>query len=365
MNEFDVIVVGAGPAGSAAAKAAAERGIKTVLLEEHTEIGVPTHCNGVIPPPLTNLARKILRTMDQRVVIREFRTARVYAPSGKVVKSVPIPPKTLFLVDRAQFDRELARQAVNAGADLILNTRVTGLLKRDGRVVGVTTGSAANPEIYGKLVIAADGISAIQKGIPRWAGLTPVNQRYWGGISFELTRVRDLDPDTVELHTGAFTKKGHLTITPSDEVSCMTHFETLDEFRQAKFGNYALSKKLKDAIPIKMVGYRHTWDLGERMQKITDYGLILTGSAANWRGTMISLASGMYAGQLAAEVMKEDDVTENKLSKYEEYLTKIPVKGYQFTSKMSVFPFYQRSDDEIERLLLERVEKGTLAWPPQ
>jgi digeranylgeranylglycerophospholipid reductase len=365
MNEYDVIVVGAGPAGSAAAKAAAGRGAKTVLLEEHTEIGVPTHCNGVIPPPLVDLAREILHTMGQRVVLREFRKARVYAPSGKVVKSVPIPPNTLFLVDRAQFDRELARQAVNAGADLILNTRVNGLLKRDGRVVGVTTGSAANPEIYGKVVIAADGINAIQKGVPKWAGLTPINQRYWGGISFELTRVRGLEPDTVELHTGAFTKKGHLTITPRDEVSCMTHFETLDEFRQAKLGNYALSKKLKDAVPLKMVGYRHTWDLGERLPKIIDNGLILTGSAANWRGTIISIALGIYAGQVASEAVVEDDVTEKKLSKYEELLAKIPGKGYQFKSKMSVFPFYQRSDDEIEELLLERIDKGTLNWPPQ
>jgi digeranylgeranylglycerophospholipid reductase len=363
--EYDVVVVGAGPAGSAAAKAAAKRGVKTVLLEEHTEIGVPTHCNGVIPPPLVDLAREILRTMDQRVVLGEFRTARVYAPSGKVVKSVPIPANTLFLVDRAQFDRELARQAVNAGADLLLNTRATGLLKRDGRVIGVTTGSTVNPEVYGKLVIAADGINAIQKGIPRWAGLTPVNQRYWGGISLELTRVKDLEPGTVELHTGAFTKKGHLTVTPSDEVSCMTHFETLDEFRQAKLGSYTLSKKLKDAAPLKMVGYRHTWDLGERLPKIIDNGLILTGSAANWRGTITSIALGMYAGQVAAEAVTEGDVTEKKLSKYEKLLTQIPGKGYQFKSKMSVFPFYQRSDAEIEKLLLERIDKGTLGWPPQ
>jgi digeranylgeranylglycerophospholipid reductase len=363
--QYDIVVVGAGPAGSAAAKAAAERGAKTVILEEHTEIGVPTHCLGVILPPLVDLAREVLHTMDRRVIIREFKAARAYAPSGKVVQSAPIPAGTLFLVDRARFDRELARQAVNAGADLILNTRVTGLLKRNGKVIGVTTGSTANPEVYGKLVIAADGINAIQKGIPRWAGLTPVNQRYWGGISLELTRVQDLAPDTVELHTGAFTKKGHLTVTPSDGVSCMTHFETMGEFRRAKLGNYALSKKLRDAVPLKMVGYRHTWDLGERLPKVTDNGLILTGSAANWRGILVSFATGRYAGQVASEAVRKGDVTENKLRKYEELLTQMPSKGYQFTSKISVFPFNQRSDEEIEELLIEGINKGTLDWPPQ
>ena len=77
MTEYDVVVVGAGPAGSAAAKATAERGLKTVLLEEHTEIGVPTHCNGVIPPPMVDLTREMLRTMVGHIVL-ENSGQRVY-----------------------------------------------------------------------------------------------------------------------------------------------------------------------------------------------------------------------------------------------------------------------------------------------
>ena len=46
-NDYDVIVVGAGPAGSAAAKAAAESGAKTIVLEEHPKIGLPQHCSGL------------------------------------------------------------------------------------------------------------------------------------------------------------------------------------------------------------------------------------------------------------------------------------------------------------------------------
>ena len=50
MKEYDVIVVGADSAGSVAAKTAVDRGAKTILLEEHAMIGVPTHCNRGIPP---------------------------------------------------------------------------------------------------------------------------------------------------------------------------------------------------------------------------------------------------------------------------------------------------------------------------
>ena len=212
-------------------------------------------------------------------------------------------------------------------------------------------------------MIAADGINAIQKGIPKWAFLTPIDQRYRGGISLELTRVK-LEPDTVELHTGSFTKKGYLTVIPRDEVSCMTGFETMAEFWRVRLGNYALSKRLQDAVPLKIVGYSHTWDLGERLSKIVKNGLIITGSAANWRGTITALASGMYAGEIASEAIIEGNVTEKKLGKYEDLLKRIPSKGYQFTSKINVFSFYQRSDEEIENLLLEMVNKGTLNWPP-
>ena len=50
MNQYDIVVVGAGPAGAAAAQMAAERGLKTVILEEHRVIGIPVHCSGFISP---------------------------------------------------------------------------------------------------------------------------------------------------------------------------------------------------------------------------------------------------------------------------------------------------------------------------
>lgn len=48
MEEYDVVVVGGGPCGSSAAKAAAEKGMKTIMLEEHPEIGIPEHCPGIL-----------------------------------------------------------------------------------------------------------------------------------------------------------------------------------------------------------------------------------------------------------------------------------------------------------------------------
>jgi digeranylgeranylglycerophospholipid reductase len=355
MNDSDVIVVGAGPAGSAAAKAVAERGLKVVLLEEHTAVGIPSHCWGLLQrntrPALT---QEILGGMDKSVVVRECSALRVFAPSGKVVKEVPLAGTSDYIIRRDAFDRELAKQAVNAGADLRLNTRVTSLIKKDGRVIGVTTNSTTVPNLYSKIVIGADGIHAAQKGTPRWEGLISAEQTFTVGITLELTRVRDIEPDVREIHTGSFIKRGWTGICPLDDVSCITDFMSMAQFDQVKAGNYALSKKIKDAIPVRMTGWNHTSDLGAGLPRFVEEGLILVGSAANLASVLHVILSGRYAAEVAVEAIQEDDVTVKKLSKYEDLCTPLKRLGGFLDS----VPFYKcPSDEAIEKLLLEMIEK--------
>ena len=125
MTEYDVIVIGAGPAGSAAAKAAAEKGAKTILLEEHTRIGIPSHCTGRLhSTERPDILAEVMGTMDKRVVIREpgeHFQLRIFAPNGRLLQSEQSSAQH-YLVDRAVFDQELAKQAVSATA---LGTTIT------------------------------------------------------------------------------------------------------------------------------------------------------------------------------------------------------------------------------------------------
>ena len=356
MKEYDVVVVGAGPAGSAAAKTAAERGLKVILLEEHRVIGIPVHCSGFISGTTwPALSQEIKKTVDKNAIVREYEKRIILAPSGKIVKEVPLSDTGSYLVRRDYFDQELARQAVNAGADLILNTSVTGIIKQNARVVGVTTGSSVTPNINAKIVIATDGINAAQKGIPKWEGLTRVGQTFTGGIALELTRVRDIDPTVTEYHTGAFIKKGWTTIHPIDSVSCVAHFMTMTEFENVKTGNYALSRKLTDAIPIRITGYRHTSDLGKGLPRLVEDGLILAGSSANFRGILPAIISGRYAAEVAEIAVHENDVTAKKLSRYENLCEVLRRNAKPFIQQYS---FYERSDEDIERLLNELIERN-------
>jgi flavin-dependent dehydrogenase len=134
------------------------------------------------------------------------------------------------------------------------------------------------------------------------------------------------------------------------------------ELQDIKRGNYVLSGKLRDAVPVRMTGFRHSWELGKRLPKLVMNNLILTGSAASWRGIVTSYVTGTCAGQIAAEAVLESDITEKKLNKYEDLLAKvIPQKGYQFREKVNP-DFYQRSDTEIERNLLHMLEKELFTY---
>jgi digeranylgeranylglycerophospholipid reductase len=354
MKEYDVIVIGAGPAGSTAAKIAAERALEVLVLEEHPIIGVPVHCSGVLfattRPALT---QEILGNMDKRVIIREYKAIQVFAPSGKIIKEVSIAGTNSYLIQRDLFDQDLARQAVNSGVDLKLNTRVTGFLRQQDRVIGVTTNSSTMPEVRGNIIIATDGIHSAEKGISRWAGLSPAAPISVHGISIELTRVQNIDPDVFEFHAGSFTEKGWTSIFPRDNVSCMTHFQNMTEFENVKAGEYMISGKIKNAVPFRMAGWSHTADMGSGLPRSVDDGLILAGSAANLLGILPAIISGRYAAETAVESVNTRDYSAKRLSKYDDLSRTLKApKGFK-----EGFPFYRRSDGEIEKIILEMLEK--------
>jgi digeranylgeranylglycerophospholipid reductase len=366
MPEYDVIVVGAGPAGSSAAKAASEKGAKTILLEEHRIIGVPSHCTGVLHSnERPDIMEEVLRSMSPRVVIRrpgEFSDLHVYAPDGKVLQTEPWP-SWRWAIDRALFDQELARQAVKAGAELVLSTRVTGLIKQGERIVGVTTGSKDLPEVSGKVVIAADGIAGGVRGIAKWEGLTRPGQTNVGGITMELTGIKECSRKG-GLYTGSYLNKGWFAITATGPESGIVQFMTLEEYKKVKNGDYFLSRVLKGAAPLRMDGWDQTSDLGVRFPEIVKDGLILTGSAANWRGTIISLVSGRYAGEVAAEAIREGDTTAPRLGKFIDLYEKTGLikELYQHSSWLESRYLGNLSDEEIVLRLTGWMQKTGMTY---
>jgi flavin-dependent dehydrogenase len=359
MNKYKVIVIGAGPAGCAAANTIAKSGVKTALLEEHPLVGIPNHCTGGISPTaIPEITQELLKLMSSQIILSKYRAARIFSPSGKLVKEIILPEGDHYLIDRARFDQEFARQAINRGTDLFLNTRVTGLLRQSGKVIGVTTTSEKIPELFSDIVVAADGINAAQKGVTKWAGLVDHEPVSMSGVSVELTRVSDIEQDVVEIHTGAFTAKGWTSLWPRENKSCHINFLKMSDFELIKSGSYLLSKKLLNAVPVRIVGFSHPADLGIQFPKIVSDGLMLAGSAANLRGIVNSMASGTYAGEVAIKAVRECDIKAVRLKEYEELCEKMIPKGWQHQGYLGAVPFYNKSDEEIEDRLQQMIARG-------
>jgi geranylgeranyl reductase family protein len=118
---IDVVIIGGGPGGMAAARALAAGGWAVTVLEEHDHIGTPVHCTGV-------LAADVIDSMQvpADAVLNPLSTVRFVAPAGHAFEYTTATTEAV-VIDRMVFDSELARRAALAGAVISKGRRVTAL----------------------------------------------------------------------------------------------------------------------------------------------------------------------------------------------------------------------------------------------
>jgi len=119
--QIDVLVVGGGPAGLYAAERLARSGLSTLVCEEHSSIGAPVHCTGI-------LANDSFDALDlpRDATLNTLTTAQFVSPSGLRIPYSTVTPLAA-VIDRVAFDQALARRAEAAGAEIRVGTRVSVL----------------------------------------------------------------------------------------------------------------------------------------------------------------------------------------------------------------------------------------------
>lgn len=178
---FDVIVIGAGVAGSSAAFKLAKAGLQVVFIERGPFPGSKNLSGGVLYGKVLHElipnyweTAPVERAITNQVV--SFLTADSSVNLDFKTEAFNTPPYNGFTVLRSRFDRWLAEQAEEAGAMLVPGIKVDGVLKQNGQVTGITAGGE---EMLAKVVIAADGANSFiaqQAGLrgaipPRHAGV--------------------------------------------------------------------------------------------------------------------------------------------------------------------------------------------------
>jgi geranylgeranyl reductase family protein len=144
---YDVVIIGAGPVGSTAARLCADEGLSTLCIEEHGTIGYPVQCAGL----LSNSAFAECE-VSRRSVLHTVSGARVITGHGSELL-IDAQTTKAYVVDRGALDREMAEAAADAGSEFRLKTAVYDV---KGTTV-LTRGINGHEEIPFKILIAADG----------------------------------------------------------------------------------------------------------------------------------------------------------------------------------------------------------------
>lgn len=178
---YDVIVVGAGPAGSRFARQAATAGYDILLLEQG-EVGRPLACSGHVSLDIWKFVPDWAR---DELFQNDIYGARFHL-DGPGSRAYPFYREQPIsnAIDRVGLDKILATEAVEAGAELREGYTVTGFTERQTTVSVTARGPSGVESFDGKLLAGADGP---RSRIRTEAGLPDPEQLFHGVLGFDST----------------------------------------------------------------------------------------------------------------------------------------------------------------------------------
>ena len=207
-DDWDVLVVGAGPAGSCAATAAAAADARTLLIDAKVRIGEQPHCGEFVPRQLFIECGLDRVSIIQTVEDMETLVVDLNSPPGGLLCPGSVQRSPGFLIDRVRFDRQLAREAATAGAVVLSGARLKGW-KDDGWTIGI---DGQEIQIQARFVVAADG------AVSTVASVLGLDQSdFLRGVQVEAPLVRPLNKTMVFLSRDL--KGGYGWLFPKGKVA--------------------------------------------------------------------------------------------------------------------------------------------------
>jgi electron transfer flavoprotein-quinone oxidoreductase len=351
-KSFDVIIVGAGPAGSLAALKLARAGRSVVMVERGKHPGAKNMFGGLLHN--TPVLNELLPDFPEKAPLERHVYKKVLAfltPQSSISltfenENYDKPPYNGFTVLRPAFDNWLANEAVKAGALLLCECTAEDVIREDGRIAGITV-KGREGELRGKIVIAADGaLSFMAKkaglrqefkaanmglGIKLLLGLpeATINERF--GL------VRDQAADISFLGAAGGMRGGGFLYTQHEGVSIglvvhldslkasgKTPYDTLNDFLQ----HPSLKKLVKGGTPLEYSAHLIPEGGFKALLRLYTDGLMLAGDAAglcytngiNLEGINLAMTSGALAADTAIQALNTNDFSARALSTYKKKL---------------------------------------------
>ncbi len=356
---FDVVISGAGPAGSRCAQVLAEQGYEVALIERDVTWRKP--CGGAV-------SSRIFRYYPQ------MRKENFYPITGTAIYSgdyhkIEYSWKGIrnysINVDRLEFDNFIRNVAIDAGAHLFDKNLAIDFITKDKRKIGIKARTPEGTKEYlGKILVVADGMSS--KLAPK-TGLRNKWQIEEIGLAkcAILEGENNLDKDSISFFFRKY--KGYGWIFPLDNnrfnIGCGTWLDgnlnknlnqayqefTNDPFIKKFFPKTHYKEIWKGAYPLPGLGVKEKCLYGDNLLMIGDAAGFV--SPISGEGIHSSIVSGNAAGEIARNALNQGDVSNESLKKYKRY-PNIKKIIRNFKMKVSIVEFlFEKEGQNLSKML--------------
>lgn len=358
-KQFDIVVVGAGPAGSTFARMVASKGLSVLLLDRKSKIGIPVRCGeGVMDSGL-----RLFHEPQPQWIATTIDKFCFVAPNGSST-TVKLREKG-YILNRIVFDNDLAKFAEDEGATVVTNAYVNSLLFENNKVAGVKGISNSEPfKIKSKLVIGADGV---ESRIGRMAGInTKLNlndidsgyQKTIAGIKVNRNVCyfyvsNKLAPDG---YIWIFPKGKDIAnigigISGKSAIKGESAKKRLNKFIDSKYPNHKVESISVGGIP-----------LSKPIERMVTDGVMLIGDAArtvnplSGGGIILGMKSAAKAADVAVGVLKNGLET-SKINLFEYQKRWMNSEGKQINRLYRIKKAVNKLNDKDLNKIIEKLNK--------
>ncbi len=342
--DYDIIIVGAGPAGLNAAVYAAKQGADVLVLDKKKELGIPVRCAEAV---VENILHDFNIKPTKDIVANKVSSLKLYSSKGKKIElDIKLHG---FILERDKFEQYLGTRAIAEGAKIQLDSTVIGLNKNKLKIT--RDNGKTSRTLNARIVIGADGV---ESRVGRWAGIDTRLKPEDIAIcqQYRLENI-EVDKKAVEFYWGAkYSPHAYIWVFPKSDDSANVGIVTLGSVK------VDLGKLLNKFIAFRAPSSKKTNFIAGCVpqaippRQVVKDNVMLVGDAAHvaipvtGAGIGHALDTGKWAGRVAGKVCNEG-LRIGELERYERNMDKIRIKivnSYRFKQKVL-------KDDDFYELL--------------
>jgi len=309
-KEYDIVIVGAGPAGTVAGRFAAEQGASVLILEKDRDVGYPVRCGEAVSKEgITPFIQP-----DQKWIASEINTFIFVSPDGTEVKINF--DQTGYILDRRIFDYELGKLAVMSGAKILTKAYAYDLIWDNSKITGLKfEHNGEKKEVKAKIIIGADGV---ESRVGRWAGIethTKISDMECC-VQYTISNLK-LNSNACYFYFGKeVSPGGYLWVFPKgtnsanmglgiggDRAKFRSPLSYINQFIEKNFSYASKLTMVSGGVPCSIT-----------LKEIAKENIMLVGDAArqvnplSGGGIVSGMIGGSIAGEIAGKAIKEKNL---------------------------------------------------------